>query len=364
MESERGLSPDSWVVWAGRPQGVDQPLNTPIMPASNFTEASSYARSTGTPTWGAFESVLGGLEGGSAIAFSTGMAAASAVVDLVPVGGHVVLPSDCYQGVSMVVADGGAAGRFTSEQIGVTETARWIEAAAKADLVWLESPTNPLLEIADLEAIASAPRFGMLVVDNTFATPLNQRPLESGADIVVHSVTKFIGGHSDLMMGATVVRDEALADRLRRRRSLGGATPGALEAFLAVRGARTLAVRLERSQQTAVSLAGRLAADDRVHGVRYPGLASHPGHDLAATQLDGFGAIVSFEVKGGSVVADRVCRSVRLIHHTTSLGGVESTMERRAAVPGQGHLPEGLIRLSVGIEDPEDLWRDLSSALG
>ncbi len=358
------MSADSWVVWAGRPQGGDEPLNTPIVAASNFTDASSYARSTGTPTWEAFEAVLGGLEGGSAIAFSTGMAAASAVIDLVPVGGHVVLPSDCYQGVAMVVADGVAAGRFTSEQIAVTETTRWIEAISRADLAWVESPTNPLLEIADLAAIASAPRSGLLAVDNTFATPLNQRPLQSGADIAVHSVTKFIGGHSDLMMGATVVRDEGLGERLSRRRSLGGATPGALEAFLAARGVRTLAVRLERSQATAASLARRLAADDRVDGVRYPGLETHPGHAVAAAQLHGFGAMVSFEVRGGAEAADRVCRSIRLVHHTTSLGGVESTMERRAAVAGQEHLPAGLIRLSVGIEAPEDLWADLSQALG
>lgn len=369
MESDgRGgdsrLSPDSWAVWAGRPGGLDDPMNTPIVPASNFTEPSSYARSSGTETWRSFETVLGGLEHGRAIAFSSGMAAVSAVLDLVPVGGHVVIPSDCYQGVASAVAAGVETGRWTAEEIAVTDTARWIAALDASQLVWLESPTNPLLDIADLATIAAAPRSALLAVDNTFATPLNQRPLLAGADISVHSVTKFLGGHSDLLMGAVAVTGEDLLHRLTAQRSIGGATPGALEAFLATRGLRTLPVRMERSQRTAGVVAQRLSDDVRVHGVRYPGLGSHPGHTLAADQLDGFGAMVSFEVIGGAEAADRACRSVRLIHHTTSLGGVESTMERRAAVPGQEHLPAGLLRLSIGIEDAEDLWRDLSSALG
>ena len=358
-----GLTPDSWAVWAGRPEGVDEPLNTPIVAASNFTEPSSYARSSGTPTWAAFETVLGGLEGGRAIAFSSGMAAVSAVLDLVPVGGHVALPTDCYQGVALAVAAGVETGRWTAEEFAVTDTDRWIATLGASDLVWLETPTNPLLDVADLSTIAAAPRSGLLAVDNTFATPMNQRPLLSGADLSVHSVTKFLGGHSDLLMGAVIVSDDHLFDRLASRRSIGGATPGALEAYLATRGLRTLPVRMERCQRTAATLAQRLAEDSRVHGVRYPGLPSHPGHTLAAAQLDRFGAMVSFEVVGGLDAADLTCRSVRLIRHTTSLGGVESTMERRAAVPGQEHLPPGLIRLSVGLEDPEDLWRDLSQAL-
>lgn len=364
VEARSGLSPDSWAVWAGRPTGADEPLNTPIIPVSNFTDPASYARSTGTPTWESFERVLGGLEGGQAIAFSTGMAAVSAVLDLVPVGGHVVTPSHCYQGVAAAVAVGVDSGRWTAEEIAVTDTEGWTSAVGEVDLAWLESPTNPMLDIADLASIAAAPRRGLLAIDNTFATPLNQRPLEAGADIAVHSVTKFLAGHSDLLMGAAVVDDESLVERLTQRRSLGGATPGALEAFLATRGVRTLPIRMERSQRTAALIASRLNDDARILGVRYPGLTSHPGHSLAARQLGGFGAMVSFEVEGGADVADRVCRSARLIHHTTSLGGVESTMERRAAVPGQEHLPDGLIRLSVGIEDPEDLWDDLSQALG
>jgi cystathionine gamma-synthase len=362
-DGEHAISRASWAVWAGRPAGSGEPMNTPIVPASNFTEPSAYARSSGTPTWAAFEDVLAGLEGGRAIAFSSGMAAISAVLELVPIGGHVAIPSDCYQGVASAVAAGVETGRWTAEEIDVTVTGRWIAALKRADLGWIESPTNPLLEIADLTTIAAAPRSALLAIDNTFATPMNQRPLEVGADISVHSVTKFLGGHSDLLMGAVAVADEHLFDRLTWQRSIGGATPGALEAYLATRGLRTLPLRMERSQDSAALLAERLAGDRRVHGVRYPGLPSHRGHALAAAQLDRFGAMVSFEVLGGLEAADRTCRSVRLIHHTTSLGGVESTMERRSAVPGQEHLPAGLIRLSVGIEDPEDLWSDLSRAL-
>ncbi len=362
--SRHDLSPGSWAVWAGRPDGADAPLNTPIVPASNFTDPSSYARSTGTPTWEAFETVLGGLEGGRTVAFSSGMAATSAVLGLVPVGGHVAIPTDCYQGVATAIAAGVETGRWTAEEIDVTDTRRWLTTLDTADLAWLESPTNPLLDIADLATIAAAPRSGLLAVDNTFATPLNQRPILAGADMSIHSVTKFLGGHSDLVMGAVAVADEHLFDRLVWQRSIGGATPGALEAYLATRGLRTLPIRMERSQDTAALLAERLSADRRVHGVRYPGLPSHPGHALATTQLDRYGAMIAFEVLGGADAADRVCSGVHLIHHTTSLGGVESTMERRAAVPGQEHLPTGLIRLSVGIEDPEDLWADLSHALG
>lgn len=361
---EHRLSPGSWAVWAGRPDGVDAPLNTPIVPASNFADPSSYARSTGTPTWEAFETVLGGLEGARTVSFSSGMAAISAVLGLVPVGGHVAIPTDCYQGVAAAIAAGVERGRWTAEEIDVTDTRSWIRALGSADLAWLESPTNPLLDIADLATIAAAPRHGLLAVDNTFATPLNQRPIRSGADLSIHSVTKFLGGHSDLLMGAVAVSDEQLWDRLVWQRSIGGAVPGALESYLATRGLRTLAVRMERSQDSAAVLAQRLSEDRRVHGVRYPGLATHPGHALAAAQLDRFGAMVSFEVLGAADAADRVCEAVRLIRHTTSLGGVESSIERRAAVPGQEHLPAGLIRLSVGIEDPEDLWRDLAQALG
>jgi cystathionine gamma-synthase len=216
----------------------------------------------------------------------------------------------------------------------------------------------------DLQAICAAPRKpeGIVAVDNTFATPLNQRPLDFGATVSIQSATKLIGGHSDLLAGVAVTRDDELYRALRKSRELNGATPGTLEAFLAVRGARTLAVRLQRSQQTAMLLSERLEKHALVTCVRYPGLQSHPTHSLAKRTLNGFGTVISFDLHGGADVADAVCRNVRLIRHATSLGAVESTIERRAAIPGQGHLPQSMLRLSVGIEDAEDIWSDLEAA--
>ena len=219
--------------------------------------------------------------------------------------------------------------------------------------------------MADLPALCAAGRrAGALVgVDNTFATPLLQQPLALGADVVVHSATKFIGGHSDLLTGITIAREQALAQRLRHRRGLTGATPGALEAFLALRGLRTLALRLDRGQRNASELARRLDEHPAVSRVRYPGLPGDPGHRTAAAQMTGFGAVLAFEV-ADAPTADRLCDALQLIVHATSLGGVESTIERRSKLPGQGHLPPGLLRLSAGCEHIDDLWNDLNSALG
>jgi cystathionine gamma-synthase len=281
------------------------------------------------------------------------------------VGAVVVLPDDCYQGVSGLAAAGEARGRWSVKRIAVSDTAAWIQACTCADLIWLESPSNPLLAVADLPAICAAPRKdrAILGVDNTFATPLNQRPLALGADVSMLSATKFIGGHSDLLSGVVTVKDPRISSALRHTRELTGATPGVLESFLAVRGVRTLALRLERAQQTAVLLAGRLHEHPEVTTTRYPGLPDHPTHDVARRQLRGFGTIISFDVRGGAEAADAVCSRLRLIQHATSLGAVESTIERRASIPGQEHLPPSLLRLSVGIENAEDLWRDLDLAL-
>ena len=358
---------ESWLVSAGRTLEPGDPLNVPLIPASNFTIGSGreYSRDDGTPTWEALEDVVGGLESGKAVAFSSGMAAIAAVFDQLGAGAVVVLPDDCYQGVAGLVAAGAARGRWSVQRLPVDDTAGWIRACGVADLIWLESPSNPLLTVADLEAVCAAPRKtgAIVAVDNTFATPLNQRPLEFGATVSLQSATKFIGGHSDLLAGVATTNDEALWHALRKSRELNGATPGTLEAFLAIRGARTLALRLQRAQQTALMLAERLAAHPRVARVRYPGLPSHPTHAIARRVLKGFGTIISFDVAGGIELADAVCQNVQLIRHATSLGAVESTMERRAAIPGQGHLPPSLLRLSVGIEDAEDLWLDLDSAL-
>jgi cystathionine gamma-synthase len=354
-------------VSAGRDRRPGSPLNVPPIPASNFVlgERRAYARDDGTAGWEALEQIVGGLEGGSAVAFASGMAGIAAVFDQLPAGSLVALPDDCYQGVAGLAGAGRDRGRWTVQRIAVEDTARWVQTCGLADLIWLESPSNPLLTVGDLDVICAAPRKrgAILAVDNTFATPLNQRPLALGADVAVQSVTKFIGGHSDLLGGVVAVRDANLLAALRHSRELAGATPGTLEAFLAVRGARTLALRLERSQRSAMTLAERLASHPHVTLTRYPGLATHPTHEAARRQLEGFGTIISFDVRGDAATADGVCAALQIIQHATSLGAVESTIERRASVPGQEHLPPALLRLSVGIEAVEDLWRDLDRAL-
>ncbi len=366
-ERAEGWTDETWVVAGGRPGSPGVSLNVPIVPVSNYRLGTdlSYSRNDGSPTWEAFEAVVAGLEGGDTVSFASGMAAISAVFDLLPGDAFVAIPSDCYQGVEGVAAQGEAAGRWTAERIATDDTERWLAVAPRADLMWVETPSNPLLLVADLAAIASAERRpgAVLAVDNTFATPINQRPLALGADISVQSATKFLGGHSDLLGGTASTADAELASRLRRNRSLHGATSGMLESYLALRGTRTLALRLERCQDNAGEIARRLAEHPNVDVVRYPGLPGHPGHEIASRQLAGFGSVLSFDVVGGGDAADAVCRSVRLIQHATSLGGVESTMERRSVIRGQEHLPAGLLRLSVGIEHVEDLWSDLDRAL-
>jgi cystathionine gamma-synthase len=233
-------------------------------------------------------------------------------------------------------------------------------------VLWLESPTNPLLGVADLPRLCAAARDRDLlcVVDNTFATPLLQRPLELGADVVIHSATKAIGGHSDLLLGAAIVRDDAHLRALRHTRELGGATPGALETYLCLRGLRTLPLRLERAQHNGAVLAQRLSDHPEVHEVRYPGLASHPQHDRARSTLGGSGFMLTFRVRGGAARADALVNAVRVFTHATSLGGVESTLERRARYPSERSVvPEDLLRVSVGCEHVEDLWQDLEQAL-
>ena len=362
------VEPETWAVIAGRAAPTaGTPLNVPPVLASNFELGSgrAYSRDDATPTWEAFEELLGGLEGGDAVAFASGMGAAAAIFDLLPVGATVALGDDCYQAVAGLAAAGAAQGRWRVVRVGVEDTSSWVELAADADLLWLESPSNPLLAVADLRTICAARRKAeaLVVVDSTFATPLVQRPLELGADLVVHSATKYLGGHSDLLLGAVVAASDERARQLRKRRELSGATPGALEAYLAVRGMRTLPLRLQRASASAAELAERLARHAGVAVVRYPGRPDHPTHATARSFMAGFGAVVTFDVQGGAERADAVCRSVRIVRHATSLGGVESTIERRAAIPGQTHLPPGLLRLSVGCEHPDDVWRDLQQAL-
>ena len=350
VESDE-VRPETWLVVAGRPEPVPgAPLNVPVIAASTYALGSEriYSRNEATEGWEAFEAVLGGLEGGGAVAFSSGMAACAAVLGQLPTRAHLVLVDDCYQGVATIAATGVRQHQWRVERLPATDPL-WPQRASEADMLWLESPSNPLLQVADLAAICAAPRRPgtRVVVDNTFATPLLQRPLSLGADIVVHSVTKLIGGHSDLLLGAAVAADPDELALLREARGRNGATPGMLECFLALRGARTLALRLRHAQSSAQLLAARLAEHAAVRRVRYPG----------------FGTIVSFELNDARA-ADRACRATRIIRHATSLGGVETSVERRSAHPGQEHIPPGLIRLSVGCEDIEDLWKDLAAALG
>jgi cystathionine gamma-synthase len=343
------------------------PVNVAVPLASTYHAdgALSYGRE-GNAVWEALEEVLGSLEGGRALVFASGLGAIAAVVETLPVGAVVVAPEDAYLGTRGLLADLASRDRLDVRLVDIADTTETLTACEDADLLWCETPTNPMMAIADLRALCAGARdLGVpVVVDNTFATPLLQRPLELGADVVVHSVTKFLAGHSDLVMGAVVTSDQDRWEALRLRRSLHGAIPGPLEAFLALRGVRTLAVRLDRAQANAAQLARRLVAHPGVSIVRYPGLVDHPGHELASRQMDGFGAMLSFEVHGGAPAADALCGAVRLCVHATSLGGVETLLERRQRWEGEEATPPGLVRVSVGIEDVDDLWSDLEAALG
>ncbi len=346
------LRPATVAVTAGRPaHEPDQPLNPPIVMAATYVAGGDleYGR-YGNPTWTALEDVLGALEGGRCLTFASGLAAVSTVLDLVGHGGTVVAPVHSYTGTLLQLADLEARGRITARLVDITDTEAVAAACDDAALVWFESPTNPALELADIPAIAAAAHEAgaYVVVDNTFATPLLQKPLEMGADIVVHSATKYLAGHSDVQMGAIMTTDDQLYGVLKGRRDLLGAIPGTFEAWLTLRGVRTLHLRVERAQANATELARRLADHPAIGEVRYPG----------------FGAIISVVLTEGAMAADLLCHKTRLWIHATSLGGVESTLERRRRWKAEpATIPDGLVRLSVGIEDVEDLWADLESAL-
>ena len=293
-------SPDTWLIAAGRTRATGDPLNVPPVFASNFylPDDRLYSRTDGTPTTDALEALLGGLEGGRALVFGSGMAAAAVVFNGLPVGSHIAVPSDPYHGVAGLIDEGEAQGRWTVRRLDQADTAAWLDALQHCDLVWLESPENPLITVADLPTICGAPRRAgtVVAVDSTFATPLIQRPLDYGADIVMHSATKFIGGHSDLLAGVLVTRDDERYEEFHRRRLLHGATIGAMEAFLTIRGARTLGLRLERAQQNAMELATRLEQHAGISRVLYPGLPSHGTHAVAKSFMNG--------LRGDAVVRD------------------------------------------------------------
>ena len=362
------LSVDSLVVAAGRPaHEVDGPINVPVVLSSTFHAGGpvAYAR-TSNPTWEALEEVVGVLEGGKALAFASGMAAISTVMDIIKPGGVVALSAHTYSGAAARMRDLEAAGRVTARLVQIDDPDAVAAACVGADVLWLESPTNPAMEVCDIPAaVKAAHDNGVLVVcDNTFATPINQQPLSMGVDVVVHSATKMLAGHSDVLMGIVVTNDEDIRAKLIRARTLLGGIPGPFEAYLALRGIRTLALRVRQSQASTATLAERLSSHPAVTRVRYPGLPDDPGHAVASRQMKGYGSVLSFETIGDAASAEKVCDSVTLMTHATSLGGVETLIERRRRWVEERHdIPQTLIRLAVGIEDVEDLWADLDGAL-
>jgi len=343
----------------------------PLVPTSIYAHGNPGAYEYGrehNPVWERLEATLSALEAGAATSvFASGMAAIGAVLELVPLGARVLVPAQGYSGPRRLAAELNDAGRIAAVFVDIADTDAVIAAGRDAALWLLESVTNPLLTVPDLPAcIAAGHAAGALVVvDSTFSTPLTLRPLELGADAVVHSLTKYAGGHSDLVLGSATVADAALGERMSSWRTAIGSIPGQLETWLCLRGLRTLDVRLRRQMESASAIAHRLGDNGVVERVHYPGLQGHPQHARAAAQLrGGFGAVVSFETSGGAERAEAVCSATRVWAHATSLGGVESTLERRARYELDAEIvPESLIRLSVGIEDVEDLWDDLDQAL-
>jgi cystathionine gamma-synthase len=345
--------PETVAITAGRPASAPgAPLNTGISLNSTFTAGGElgYGR-FGNETWSALEESITALENGdSTLAFSSGMAAISAVFSLLPHGAPVVASNQGYSGTMALLKKYHEQGRLEVRFVDIANTKDVFEALIGAAFLWIESPTNPGLEIAEMALIiGEAKKRNMgVAVDNTFATPLNQLPLEMGADISMHSVTKYLAGHSDVILGSLTVKDAALRNRLLEARTLLGAIPGPFEAWLALRGIRTFPLRFRAAENNAQALVEKLKSEPKVSKVRYPG----------------FGAIISFEVMGDAVAAEKVCEASHLITNATSLGGVESTWERRRrwALESES-VPENLIRLSVGCEHIDDIWSDISSAL-
>ncbi|WP_213281978.1 trans-sulfuration enzyme family protein [Cellulomonas hominis] len=378
-----GLARETLAVTSGRPaRAQGAPVNPPVVLSSTYVSQGvpqpgemMYARGD-TETWGPFEQTLGALEGSAhpALVFGSGMAAIAAALSLVPHGGRLVLPRHAYQVTLGYARDLAERSDVEVQQVDIADTDAVVAALDPAasptgratSLLWVESPTNPMLEVADLPALVAAGHAAgaLVAVDNTFATPLVQRPLEHGADVVVHSVTKYLAGHSDVVLGAALADDPALHERLHTYRTVHGAIAGPFEVYLALRGVRTLALRVERSQRTALDLAQRLAAHPGVAEVRHPGLPQDPGHARATAQMSGYGSIIGLRPAGGAAGADAVVAALRLWVPATSLGGVESSIERRRRFATESPtVPEDLLRLSVGIEDVEDLWNDLDRAL-
>jgi cystathionine gamma-synthase len=346
------IHPETSAITAGRPEAApDASLNPPLIFSSTYHAGGpvGYGR-YGNESWSALEAAISELEGGQTLSFSSGMAAISAVFSILPIGAPVVASNQGYSGTMGLLNQHHASGRLEVRFVDITKTDEVIAAMKGAALLWIESPTNPCLDIADLAAlIAAAKKQSIGVgVDNTFATPLVQKPLSMGADIVMHSVTKFLAGHSDVVLGSLSTADPALYKRLEESRRYNGSIAGPFEAWLALRGIRTFPVRFRAAEANAKTLVTRLQNHAKITKVRYPD----------------FGAVISFEIDGNAEQAEKVCESSRLITHATSLGGVESLWERRRRWAGESpSVPEQLIRLSVGCEHVDDIWQDIEQAL-
>jgi cystathionine gamma-synthase len=362
------LATESKVVAAGRPaKQPDGALNPPIALNSTFHEGGpvGYGR-YGNETWSALEEAISVLEGGKTLLFSSGMAAISAVFSLLPEGAVIVAANNGYQGTTTLLKKLHESEKLKVRFVNLANTDECLAAIPGAQMLYLESPLNPLLEVVDLPKIIAAGKSAGcgVAVDNTLATPLLQNPLALGADISIHSVTKYLSGHSDLILGSLSTNDQALYGRLEQSRRYGGAIAGPFEAWIALRGLRTFALRMQRSQENAMELATRLSKDSRISKVRYPGLVTDSYHSLAKSFMKGFGAMISFDVSATVEQVDLMCNSSKLITNATSLGGVESIWERRRRwATESATVPENLIRFSVGIENVDDLWADIQQAL-
>jgi cystathionine gamma-synthase len=378
--SEPGDGFETRAIHAGQPPDpVTGAVVTPISLATTFAQSAvgehqgyEYARSS-NPTRAALEACLADLEGATrGLAFASGLAAEDALLRTLRPGDHVLIPTDAYGGTFRLVARVHAAAGLEWSAVDLTDldavAAAWRD---RTRMVWVETPTNPLLTIVDIGAVSrlAHERGARVVVDNTFATPYLQRPLELGADVVVHSTTKYLGGHSDVVGGFLAARDEDLGEELTFLQNAVGGVPGPLDCYLVLRGAKTLAVRMDRHCANAAVVAAALDGHPAVARVLYPGLPSHPGHDVAARQMDGFGGMVSFALRGGEDAALRVASATRVFTLAESLGAVESLIEHparmtHASVAGSPlAVDPALIRLSVGLETVTDLVADLRRAL-
>ena len=368
---------ETLAVHAGHhPDAATGAVSPPIHPSTTFAREPDgtlphgflYARSD-NPTRRELERSLAALEGGeTAIAFASGMAATAAVFQSMLPGEHVVAPEDAYYGTARLLREVMAGWGLGSTLVDMTDPHAVAEAVTPhTRLIWMETPSNPALAVTDIARVAAIAHAAgaRCVCDNTWATPLLQRPLALGCDLVMHSTTKYLGGHSDLTGGALIApEDDDWAARLRTLQALGGGVPSAFDCWLLMRGIRSLAWRMRGHCENAAIVAAFLARHEAVAVVHYPGLASDPGHAVAARQMTGFGGMVSVQVKGGAEAALDVVRRVKLFTRATSLGGPESLIEHRASVEGpESRTPPGLLRLSIGLEHPDDLVQDLDQAL-